>query len=158
FLGFDSDRSETKNSTLSIRLDRKLNDKLTLKGAYFMSFLELEDRGASLGDVIQQNGEDVYNLRGRGYSASTREDDNSVIQLDLIGDDIYTGGIKHTFQVGADYRTSNYSTFSQSIRSIDVIDIFGDINNTLPTTLEFSDPSVGAAESRAIGFVAQDVL
>ena len=158
FLGFDSDRSETKNSTFSVRLDRKLSDKLTLKGAYFQSFLELEDRGASLGDAVEVEGETRYNLRERGYSASTREDDNSVIQLDLIGDDIYTGGIKHTFQIGADYRTSSYSTNSQSIGNIDVIDIFGEISNSLPNTLNFSAPNTGAAESRAIGFVAQDVL
>ncbi len=158
FFGFDSDRSETKNSTFSVRLDRKLNDKLTLKGAYFQSFLEFDDQGASLGGAVEVDGEPVYSLRSRGYSTSTREDDNSVIQLDLIGDDIYTAGIKHAFQVGADYRTSNYSTFSQSIRNLDQIDIFGNINNTLPCTLEFSAPSTGAAESRAIGFVAQDVL
>ena len=158
FLGFDSDRSETKNSTFSVRLDRRLNEKLTIKGAYFQSFLELEDRGASLGSVVEVEGEPVYNLRSRGYSTSTREDDNNVIQLDLIGDDIYTAGIKHTFQIGADYRTSNYSTFSQSIRNLDQIDIFGNISNSLPNTLAFSSPKTGAAESRAIGFVAQDVL
>src|SRR5690606_2539111 len=150
FLGFDSDRSETKNSTFSVRLDRRLNEKLTIKGAYFQSFLELEDRGASLGSVVEVEGEPVYNLRSRGYSTSTREDDNNVIQLDLIGDDIYTAGIKHTFQIGADYRTSNYSTFSQSIRNLDQIDIFGNISNSLPNTLAFSSPKTGAAESRAI--------
>ena len=158
FLGFDSDRSETKNSTFSVRLDRRLNEKLTIKGAYFQSFLELEDRGASLGSVVEVEGEPVYNLRSRGYSTSTREDDNNVIQLDLIGDDIFTAGIKHTFQIGADYRTSNYSTFSQSIKNLDQIDIFGNISNSLPNTLAFSSPKTGAAESRAIGFVAQDVL
>lgn len=158
FLGFDSDRSETKNSTFSVRLDRKLNENLTIKGAYFQSFLELEDRGASLGSVVEVEGEPVYNLRSRGYNTSTREDDNNVIQLDLIGDDIFTAGIKHTFQIGADYRTSNYSTFSQSIKNLDQIDIFGNISNRLPNTLAFSSPKTGAAESRAIGFVAQDVL
>src|SRR5690606_35969878 len=65
FLGFDSDRSQTKNTTVSVRLDRKLNDKLTLKGAYFQSFLELEDRGASLGAAVETEGEVQYNLRQR---------------------------------------------------------------------------------------------
>lgn len=158
FLGFDSDRSETRNTTFSVRLDRLLSEKLTIKGAWFQSFLELEDRGASLGAAVEAEDGVQYNLRQRGYSSSTREDNNGVLQLDLIGDDIFTGGIKHTFQVGADYRTSNYSTFSQSIRNLDVIDIYGNISNSLPNTLEFSAPSTGAAESRALGFVAQDVL
>src|SRR5690554_6121572 len=34
FLGFKNDRSITQNTTYAIRMDRKLNDNLTLKGAF----------------------------------------------------------------------------------------------------------------------------
>ena len=35
FMGFESDRSNTLNTTYAIRFDREINDKLTLKAGYF---------------------------------------------------------------------------------------------------------------------------
>ncbi|NLP57148.1 TonB-dependent receptor [Lutibacter sp. B1] len=159
FIGYKNDRSITKNTTYAIRFDRALSDKLTLKGAYYKSALDLDDKGASLGNVVVQDDEPIYNLRNRNYGISTRSDDNSVIQFDLIGDNIETGSLKHTFQVGFDYRTTKYSSFSQSARNVDVIDVFSKNNSiTLPSTIEFGAASTGGAESKSIGFVAQDVI
>src|SRR5690606_6842973 len=101
FLGLANDKSLTSNRTYALRFKRELNDKLRLNGAFYKSNLDLDDKGASLGSVVKDAaGESIYNQRNRGYSVSTRKDNNNVLQFDLIGDDIETGGISHTFQVG----------------------------------------------------------
>lgn len=157
FLGFANDRSITQNSTYSIRFDRELSDQLTLKAAFYKSHLQLDDKGASLGSAIEQDGETIYNLKRRGYSVSNRTDDNSVLQFDLIGQDIYTGKVKHTLQVGFDYRTTKYSTSSKSVSTVDTIDVFGSVSNKLPN-LSLGDARLGGGKTRSLGFVAQDVV
>lgn len=159
FLGYENDKSLTTNATYSVRVDRVLTDKLSLKGAFYKSSLDLDDKGASLGSVIEDvNGNPVYNQRVRGYSVSTRSDDNSVLQFDLIGNQLQTGSISHTFQVGFDYRTTSFSTTSQRNSAIDTIDVFTTNAHTLPSDLGFSSVNVGGSKSKAIGFVAQDVI
>ncbi|HUH27139.1 TonB-dependent siderophore receptor [Gelidibacter sp.] len=159
FLGFETDKSLTSNATYALRFKRKLNDKLSLNGAFYKSNLDLDDKGASLGSVVKNAvGEPIYNQRHRGYSVSTRKDNNNVIQFDLIGDKIKTGGISHSFQVGFDYRTTNYSTSSMSISHADIVDVFTSNTHSLPNDLNFSDATVLGAKSKAIGFVAQDVI
>lgn len=157
FLGYKNDRSITKNTTYSLRLDREISDKLALKAAFYHSDLSLNDKGASLGSVIKEDGQPIYNQRNRGYSIANREDKNSVIQFDLVGDEVKTGSISHTFQVGFDFRTNKFSTFNQSQNNVDVIDVFEDISHSLPT-LNLRDGVIDGAESRAIGFIAQDVI
>ncbi len=159
FLGFSDDKSLTSSASYSIRFNRELNDKLSLRGAYYKSNLDLDDKGASLGGVVEDEfGDPVYNQRKRGYSASTRSDDNSVLQFDLIGEDINTGSISHTFQVGFDYRTTDYGTWSQRVSTVDTIDVFTGNTHTLPDDLAFSNATTAGAKSKAIGFVAQDVI
>lgn len=157
FLGFKNDRSITQNTTYSIRMDRELNDNLTLKGAFYSSSLKLDDKGASLGKTIKEGDVSIYNVRQRSYSTSTREDDNHVLQFDLIGDDIFTGNVKHTFQVGFDYRTSRFSTQSRSAGVVDTINVFQPIDHRLPA-LVFGNPNTSGAKTNALGFVAQDVI
>src|SRR5690554_5181638 len=157
FLGYKNDRSITKNTTYSLRLDREISDKLALKAAFYHSDLSLNDKGASLGSVIKEDGQPIYNQRNRGYSIANRVDKNSVIQFDLVGDEVKTGSISHTFQVGFDFRTNKFSTFNQSQNNVDVIDVFEDISHSLPT-LNLRDGVIDGAESRAIGFIAQDVI
>ncbi|MGY0392910.1 TonB-dependent siderophore receptor [Bizionia sp. KMM 8389] len=157
FLGFQNDRSNTQNSTYSVRLDRKLSDKLTLKAAYFKSGLGLDDKGAGLGDVVSIAGEPQYNLRERNYGISTRDDDNSVLQVDLIGDELQTGKITHTFQVGFDYRTSKYATSSQSSGVIDTLNVFDSNSHVLPS-LDLSETVYSGGETRSLGLIAQDVI
>ena len=159
FLGYANDRSLTTNATYSARFNRELTDKLSLKAAFYKSDLDLNDKGATLGDAIKNpGGESVYNQRKRGYNISDRKDSNSVLQFDLVGDDIKTGSISHTFQVGFDYRTSNYNTSTQKISTIDTIDVFTRNGGDLPDNLKLGAASLAGAKSRAIGFVAQDVI
>ncbi len=157
FLGFKNDRSITENTTFAIRLDRRLNDKLTLKGAFYSSSLHLNDKGAGLEDAITENGITKYNILQRSYSTSTREDKNSVLQFDLIGDNVYTGSIKHTFQVGFDYRSTNFSTASQSAGVVDTINVFQNNTHTLPN-LTLGAANINGGKTHSLGFVAQDVI
>lgn len=159
FLGYENDRAITKNTTFSLRLDHKLTEKLQLKAAYFKSDLNLNDKAASLGNYItDENNNPVYNRRIRGYAISERNDNNSVLQIDLIGDEIKTGSVSHSFQAGFDYRTSSYSTFSQGNSAIDTIDVFSRISNRLPGGISYSSPSEAESSSNSIGIVAQDVI
>ncbi len=157
FLGFENDRSITQNTTYAIRMDHELNDKLTLKGAFYSSSLKLDDKGAALGGTIKENDVSQYNIRQRQYSTSTRNDDNSVLQFDLIGDNVYTGSIKHTFQVGFDYRSSNFNTTSQSSGVVDTINVFQNINHKLPN-VSLGAASISEGKTQSLGFVAQDVI
>src|SRR5699024_10094331 len=128
-----------------------------LKAAFYHSDLSLNDKGASLGNAVEEDGQVVYNKRIRGYNIANREDKNSVFQLDLVGDEVKTGRISHTFQIGFDFRTNKFSTFNQNQNHVDIIDVFEDIPHSL-STLNLQDGVIEAAESRAIGFVAQDVI
>ncbi len=157
FLGFKNDRSITKNTTYAIRMDRELNEKLILKGAFYSSTLNLDDKGASLGKAIETNDITQYNVRQRAYSTSTRDDKNSVLQFDLIGDNVFTGSIKHTFQVGFDYRSNSFSTNSRAAGVVDTINVFQSINNNLPEVV-LGDASTNSGKTHSIGFVAQDVI
>jgi iron complex outermembrane receptor protein len=157
FLGFENDRSITENTTYAIRMDRELSEKLTLKGAFYSSSLSLDDKGAGLGKTIEENEMPIYNIRQRSYSTSTRDDDNSVLQFDLIGDDVYTGSIKHTFQVGFDYRASRFSTTSQSAGVVDTINVFQNIEHRLPN-VTLGEANVNGGKTNSLGFVAQDVI
>src|SRR5690554_4606931 len=129
FLGFKNDKALTKNTTYSVRFNRELTDKLNLVGAFYKSNLDLNDKGASLGNAIEDEFDNpIYNQRNRGYAISERHDNNSVLQFDLVGQDIETGSISHTFQVGFDYRTSSFETKNKSISNVDTINVF--TNNT----------------------------
>jgi iron complex outermembrane receptor protein len=157
FLGFENDRSITENTTYAIRMDRELSEKLTLKGAFYSSSLSLDDKGAGLGKTIEENEIPIYNIRQRSYATSTRDDNNSVLQFDLIGDDVYTGSIKHTFQVGFDYRASRFSTTSQSAGVVDTINVFQNIEHRLPN-VTLGEANVNGGKTNSLGFVAQDVI
>ena len=157
FLGFENDRSITENTTYAIRMDRELNEQLTLKGAFYSSSLKLDDKGAGLNKTIVENEIPLYNVRERSYSTSTRNDDNNVLQFDLIGDNVYTGSIKHTFQVGFDYRSSRFNTSSQAAGVIDTINVFQNIDHRLPN-VTLDEANVSGGKTYSLGFVVQDVI
>jgi len=157
FLGFENDRSITQNTTYAMRIERELNEKLALKGAFYSSSLSLDDKGASLGKTIEENDISQYNIRERSYSTSTRDDKNSVLQFDLIGDNVYTGSIKHTFQIGFDYRFNSFNTSSQSAGVVDTIDVFQNNSHNLPK-ITLGTASTSGGKTHSLGFVAQDVI
>lgn len=58
-LGYSKDKAITHNSTYSIRFNHEVSNKLKLMAAYFSSTLDLQDKRASLGSYIVENGESV---------------------------------------------------------------------------------------------------
>jgi len=168
FMGFESDRSNTINTTYAIRFDRKIDDKLTLKAGYFTSSLNTYTESSWAFQASPRNGLTPLpnNQRYRNYYASARDDNNSVLQLDLIGKNVETGFLKHTFQIGIDYRTNEfdntaYTTNYPTANSyIDVIDLTGSINNKLPSGISVAvNPArASGSKTKSYGFTIQDKI
>ncbi len=158
FLGFEKDRYQTKNLTYALRFNRELSQVLNLRVAYFSSALRTNNQGILL-SAVNTGGP---NLRARSIIGSTVENTNTALQIDLIGKELYTGTIKHTFQVGMDYKTAFISSSlpSNNLQRIDTIDVFGPISNKLPAGRSFlwnQTPAVNV-HNAAYGILAQHVV
>lgn len=177
FLGFKSDRAITKNTTYTARFTRVLNENLNIRAAYIRSNLNTDQVGASLssgGGKGQTLPELEFSRRYRTVSSSDRIDNNSVVQLDLVGKDVYTGSLKHTFQIGIDYRTTYLETQSArqgALEYIDIINVFSPINSKLPETgfvyengdmveapLKLVESNPVVSTNNAYGLMGQDVI
>lgn len=166
FLGFKTDNVNNKTLTYAARVTRELADKLSVRAAYFASSYNVDNTSAKLSSI---KGE-PYNMKSRSVARSLRDDQNSTFQLDFVGKDVYTGSIKHTFQVGFDYRMTNLSLTDFSLNTkgvkvadsvitvVDKIDVLGQIPNNVPNGLYFiKGLPVTSAES-SYGFMAQEVM
>lgn len=138
FPGFSSNRSINKGTTYSVRLLHKLNSKIYVRAAYFGSNLAVNSISTSLnqgstakGNLTLLNPTERY----RTIGSSERWDNNQVFQLDLVGRNVSTGALKHTFMVGADFRTNKLSTQSSAMDKlsyVDIVDFNQDMSNDLP--------------------------
>ncbi|NLO69898.1 MAG: TonB-dependent receptor [Porphyromonadaceae bacterium] len=158
FMGFENDRNITDIMTYTARFNRKLGNGFSVRGVYSGSQLATQ-KFAGHANVLKRSAKNSdYNHRSRQYSGSTRDDNNQLFQLDFIGKDIFTGNIKHTFQVGADYRVSEVSTTVTNVVIVDTIDVLNPINNVLPNgvKLTFADPIT--TRNFSYGLSAQDVI
>lgn len=159
FLGFKTDRNISNNLTYALRYDRKLNDLFNVRIAYFGSALNTDNTGASVSKLKNADKTKQYNLRSRSLGRSLRDDKNSALQIDLIGHDVFTGSIKHTFQVGFDYRATSLTTTTYNSVTTDTIDILKAITNDLPakfTALTAQSPV--ESNDYSYGMMAQDVM
>eukprot|EP00698_Gefionella_okellyi_P001144 TRINITY_DN11046_c0_g1_i2.p1 TRINITY_DN11046_c0_g1~~TRINITY_DN11046_c0_g1_i2.p1 ORF type:complete len:578 (+),score=-109.66 TRINITY_DN11046_c0_g1_i2:1-1734(+) len=161
FLGFSSDNAETETFNFSTTAIRKLTDKLKLRAAYMNSSYDFTNVGASLG---AGNAATNYAVRARSLAKSAREDKNQVLQLDLIGAEVNTGFLKHTFQVGFDWKQTDVTTTSYQSKSVDQINVLQDISNALPASIDGENFSLAASNpivntlSSTVGLMAQDVI
>ena len=166
FMGFESDRASTENTTYAVRFDRALTDKLSVKAGYFVSDLTTYSETSYAFQGSSRNGLDVLpnTQRYREYYASGREDKNSVLQIDLVGKNVKTGHLNHTFQIGVDYRRSEFDNLGYTANYptdnpyIDIIDVTQNINNTLPEGVSVSrnrDRDSGS-KTKSYGFTIQD--
>ena len=161
FLGFSSDNAETETFNFSTTATRKLTDKLKLRAAYMNSSYDFTNVGASLG---AGNAATNYAVRARSLAKSAREDKNQVLQLDLIGVEVNTGFLKHTFQVGFDWKQTDVTTTSYQSKSVDQINVLQDISNALPISIDGENFSLAASNpivntlSSTVGLMAQDVV
>lgn len=158
FMGFESDRSITDIVTYTARFNRKIGDGYTVRAVYSGSALNTQKFAGHANLLKSSAKNNDYNRRSRQYSGNTREDNNQMFQLDFIGKDIFTGKIKHTFQVGADFRTSEVATAVTNVIVMDTIDVLKPISNKLPTgiTLKFNEPIT--TKTFSYGISAQDVI
>ena len=182
FLGYTSDFSKTETFNFATTATRQLSDKLRARVAFITSNSEKDSEGSSVS--LPQGGTD-YNIRQRIIGKSQGEDINRVLQLDLIGQDVKTGFINHTFQVGFDWRETEtssvtYEAYKNSIapqnlitarstkigtttynpNPLDTFDVVnGSISNVLPVNVVYK--SLGRSNpvlTPSIGALAQDVM
>jgi len=157
FMGFKNDRQVTNTLTYMGQLNRELNNFLILRVAYAGADMDQRKIGAHVSPLRNAAQTGLYNLRSRVYSGSTRDDKNGVLQVDLIGKDIYTGSVRHTFNVGLDYRWTDVSTNSTNSVITDTIDVFHPLNNETPVVTLIDGEPVTAREY-AYGMLLQEVM
>ena len=157
FLGFTTDRQISNTLTYLAHLNRDLGNGFSVRVAYAGSALHSNSVRAHASALKNASKTGEYNLRSRRYSGSGRDDKNGVFQLDLMGKDIYTGAIKHTFNVGFDYRWSDVSTASTNAVTIDTIDVLKSIPNVTPqANLVYATPVT--SQEYAYGLLLQEVM
>lgn len=138
FLGTRADNVNTKLTTYSARINRSLTDNLSVRAAYFNSRYQVDDFSTTVG-TRRPKGEENYAVRSRSLGRSMKDDTNTTFQLDLIGKDVYTGSIKHTFQVGFDYRTADATSTKFSSLGLGTLNIVDDIiSNDTPSATDIN--------------------
>ncbi|MDD3078825.1 MAG: TonB-dependent receptor [Paludibacter sp.] len=158
FFGFKTDNTNNITTTRAIRVNRKISDKYSLRVSYFASSYKVDNTSTALASILNvYPGE--YNMRKRTVSRSLRDDNNEVFQLDFVGRDVYTGLVKHTFQIGFDYKYTDLSTTSYGSAVIDTIDVLQEnIPNTITKTVSMSAASPVESQSSSYGIMAQEVM
>ncbi len=158
FLGFREDNTNSKTLSYAARITRQLADKISLRAAYFNSSYNVDNTSTGL-SALKSRPTD-YNIKQRAISRNLRDDKNSTFQLDFVGKDVYTGSIKHTFQVGFDYRIADATTTNLGSMVVDTIDVLvNKIPNDVPSKLALKgagDPV--QAKYTTYGIMAQEVM
>lgn len=161
FLGVRNDNVNTELLTYSVRIKHHLTNDIYVRAAYYRSSYQVDNTSTSLG-LLKKN--DYENpKRTRSLGRSLRDDKNSTFQLDLVGQDIYTGTVKHTFQLGFDYRIADATTKNLGSRAIDTIDVKGsaaNINNGFQKVSFLNPDDVRGVNSKynTYGIMAQEVM
>ena len=157
FLGFTTDRQINNTLTYMAHLTRELGNGYSVRMAYAGAGLDVRSVRAHVSPLAGSSKTGEYNLRSRRYSGSRRNDKNGVFQLDLIGKDIYTGSVKHTFNVGFDYRWIDVETVNANSVVVDTINVLQAISNIAPNTrLTDGDPVI--SQEYAYGLLLQEVM
>src|SRR5690606_34962948 len=111
-------------------------------------------------------------FRRRTVGRSERQDLNKTFQVDLVGADVHTGFLKHTFQVGFDWKESDVTTTAYTAKkpngstissnsnanAVDVINVYEDISNVLPYEITYIAGKPAQVITPTIGLMAQDVI
>ncbi|MGM5631564.1 TonB-dependent receptor [Apibacter raozihei] len=169
FFGWGTDNVNTKTTTYSAKIVRKLNDKLSLRAVYAGSVNNDETYGVGsmanpyrYKDVVTGKTISDYTKRIRTLSWSESEDKNKVIQIDLIGKNLFTGKIKHTFQAGFDYKSNEKTSISHGSITVDTVNILEKIGNNLPSGISkksFGTTAVNTKTySEVYGFTVHDAI
>ena len=159
FLGFSTDNAKTETFNFSTTAVRKLTDKLKLRAAFIQSSYNSEIIGAALAKPSNAG----WEIRNRTLTKSERQDLNKVFQFDFIGADVKTGFMKHTFQVGFDWKESDVTTTAYAAKSVDQINVLSEINNILPGNIDRNNFTISPNNpvntlTPTFGLMAQDVI
>ncbi len=157
FLGFSTDRQTNNTLTYLVQIYRTLNDFLSLRTAYAGSDMNLTKTASLASPLKNVTKTGHYNLRSRTYSGSGRDDKNGVFQIDLIGKDLHTGTVKHTFNLGFDYRWTNLTTVNTNTVTVDTVDVRQPISNMAPNVKLTKGDPVHSREY-AYGMLLQEVM
>lgn len=175
FLGFNTDVTRNKSLSFSTNIERKIGDFYKVRAAYMSSDTDLESSAVGTLSLVQRAPNITnYGLRRRSVSKSGSEDNSKVFQFDFVGQDVQTGILKHTFQIGFDWKESATTTdayglvtngvIDRAVNSIfvDNIDVTQQFSNILPASVDLSRlVNLGAnaqAKSTTIGVMAQEVM
>ncbi len=157
FLGFSADNNHVEAFNFMTAVDRQLNDKLQLRAAYIHSNYSSDNVGAALQPLDKKKPNE---FRRRSLSKSYKEDINRVFQFDFIGQNVLTGPLKHTFQVGVDWKQTDVETHSFEAKDVDIINVLQDIPNALPANIgkDFVGAGIVNTVAPTLGLMAQDVI
>jgi len=163
FLGFASDNVKTKAFNFGIYADRKLSEHFRVRVAYLQG--DNSEEGVSTGR-LSTVGSPVrnYALRKRTVAKSGGEDHSKVFQADFIGHELKTGILKHTFQLGFDWKESytTTNTYSGGYTEPSHIDVTGTVSNILPSNVDIHSwtktGSSSSPKSPIYGLMAQEVM
>lgn len=158
FQGFDTDRTINNITTYGTRLLHDLGKGYSVRLALNGSHRSTRSNAAGTTTLKNVAKTGLYNLRARTYSGSYNTDDNVTFQADFIGKDIYTGPIRHTFNIGFDYTVTNNTNETTNSALVDTIDVLQPINNTLPSSVKIAKASESETSSYEYGFLAQEVM
>lgn len=151
FLGFKNDVEDYKVLSYSARITRELTDKINVRAA----FMANEYSRDAFGVALTGSGE----TRKRSLNRNYKEDNNSTLQIDVVGRDFTFGKFKWEWQAGYDItRTKGYSQ-SSATGTIDTINVLGPINND--TSYTINDLVLGAKTHETVssyGFMTQQHL
>lgn len=164
FLGYKDNYLKTNILTYTFRAERELTDKLSIR----VSAVTASNRNDQEALGVSKNKKLGYDYLNRSLSKSNTKDENSVIQVDLVGKDFKTGVLKHTFQVGFDFRqttltTNSYDTYLNGKKFgrgdfIDTIYVPGEWSNERPDGVTFGHKGETIVTTPTIGFMAQDYI
>ncbi|NEM99698.1 TonB-dependent receptor [Pontibacter burrus] len=166
FLGFESDKTDLKHTTYTARYNYNLTNNLYLRAAFFNSNYNYDAVKSNLAALKANpntgvNVNEVNWYRRSIAHNSTREDNSTVLQLDLVGRKVQTGKINHTFQVGVDYRYIDLFQPTFNSIAIDDINVFdpATISHTLPENVAPFERTGGTqAYDYRFGVTLQDVI
>ncbi|WP_051364498.1 TonB-dependent receptor [Pontibacter actiniarum] len=163
FLGFESDKTDITHTTYAARYKYNLNSSLYLRAAFFNSNYNADGIRTSLSALKGKNvNQEQVNIYSRSIAHNqAREDNSTVMQVDLVGQKIKTGGINHTFQIGTDYRYIDLYTPAYNAIGIDTIDVLNPetITNTLPAGVgAFTRTGGTQSYDHSFGVTLQDVI
>lgn len=168
FFGFASDNTNEISYSYMISADRKLSEYFKIRAAYMA--MDSDNESVATGRLTTlRNQPSNYALRRRTVGKSGESDRSKVFQVDFVGHNLQTGILKHTFQLGFDWKQSHrvLYTYHNNDVVIDNIDVTGTFTNFLsPENLAKVNAIARAGTDRdirnplnpSIGIMAQEIM